>query len=144
MKRLFSLWNDLVRIAPHFLSWYLWKRKNRHNRTAPVNVFNQQLVTVGRGSYGGIEVYSYGSPDAHLTIGNYVSIGPRVRFMLSGEQRGVPARVLRYRFPQDVCDKCATIDWGSIAIDEMTKSREALTTPVTGKNVDLIIRDVVR
>lgn len=87
MKRLFSLWNDFVRIAPHFLSWYLWKRDNRHNRTAPVNVFDRKLVTVGRGSYGGIEVYSYGSPDAHLTIGNYVSIGPHVRFMLSGEHR---------------------------------------------------------
>lgn len=87
MNRLFSLWNDFVRIAPHFLSWYLWKRANRHNRTAPVNVFDHRLVTVGRGSYGGIEVYSYGAPEAHLTIGNYVSIGPHVRFMLSGEHR---------------------------------------------------------
>lgn len=197
------------RIAPHPLSWISWKRRNRHNMTAPVNYFDHSLVTVGNGSYGGIEVYTYGSPKAHLQIGNYVSIGPHVRFMLSGEHDingvstypfeaydpveprcvdicrgpiiigddvwigmgttilsgvkigqgavigacalvtkdvepysvvgGVPAKLIRYRFSEELRTKLCAIDWSKITPAKAHELRDTLKEKVSAENVDRII-----
>lgn len=87
LEYLFALLGELLRISPHFYNWSIWKLQNRHNRTSPVNVFDRCKVQVGRGSYGGLEVYFYGTPGEHLIIGDWVSIGPGVRFMGGGEHR---------------------------------------------------------
>lgn len=87
MEKFFGLLGEFVRIAPHFYNWCRWKMANRHNRTSPVNVFDRCKVSVGKGSYGGLEVFFYGTPGERLMIGNWVSIGPKVKFMCGGEHR---------------------------------------------------------
>lgn len=50
-----------------------WRRLNSHNFTNPQNDFNFDLVSVGKGTYGGIYVLTF--DDKHkLKIGNYCSI----------------------------------------------------------------------
>lgn len=57
-----------------------WRRLNSHNFTNPQNDFNFDLVSVGKGTYGGIYVLTF--DDKHkLKIGNYCSIAPDVAFI---------------------------------------------------------------
>ena len=79
--------SEILRIGPHYWNWFTWKRANRHNRTAPVNVFDHAKVRVGKGTYGGIEAFFFGAADERIEIGNYVSIGPHVTFLAGGEHR---------------------------------------------------------
>ena len=217
MKSIFAKlcesWNAALRIAPHPLFWLSWKCRNRHNMTAPVNIFDPSIVSVGKGSYGGIEVYTYGYPNAKLTIGNYVSIGPKVCFMLSGEHRtdtittypfhaydpiapecedickgpvvvkddvwigmratilsgvtigqgaviaagavvtkdiepyaivgGVPAKPIRRRFSESICNQLLAIDWSKISAEKAHAVRSILSQPLTDANVTAAIKSLI-
>ncbi len=55
-----------------------------HPDSLPVNCFNPDLVSVGRNSYGELNVVSF-NDNTRLTIGNYVSIGQKVTFLLDVE-----------------------------------------------------------
>lgn len=61
-----------------------WRRNNQHNGTFPMNVFPESLVTVGKASYGELNVVTF-DEKTHLHIGNYVSVAQEVRFMLDVE-----------------------------------------------------------
>ena len=69
------------------LAWFRrkWINSNRHNYTIAENRFDAAKVTVGRKTYGTLDVRMYGHPNEQLTIGNYCSIGPETVFMLGGE-----------------------------------------------------------
>lgn len=117
-SKLSELWSVALRIAPHPFFWLVWKRRNRHNMTAPVNVFDPSRVSVGKGSYGGIEIYTYGAPDAKLMIGNYVSIGPNVRFMLSGEHRTDTITTYPFRAYDPINPECEDICKGPVIVKD--------------------------
>ena len=61
-----------------------WKKMNKHNKTIANTLFDVSLVNVGKGSYGHLNVHSYGNKDESLVIGNYCSIAGNVHFILSG------------------------------------------------------------
>ena len=69
------------------LAWFRrkWINRNRHNYTIAENQFDASRVTVGRKTYGTLDVRMFGHSDEQLTIGNYCSIGPETVFMLGGE-----------------------------------------------------------
>ena len=85
LKAIFDRVSFIVRriIAPHLRHRLLWRFHNRHNQTYAVNEFDRARVYVGRGSYGGLEIYS-GNDVGTLFVGNYVSIGPSVKFIPGG------------------------------------------------------------
>ena len=60
-----------------------WRKNNSHNDTHAVNIFNCHNVTVGKMTYGPVEVLYY-SGRGRLTIGNYCSIAREVKFFLGG------------------------------------------------------------
>lgn len=61
-----------------------WRKKNRHNLTQAKTYFDIDAVTVGKATYGMLNVLTSGI-NAHLTIGNYCSIADNVTFILSAE-----------------------------------------------------------
>lgn len=69
------------------LAWFRgkWRRMNPHNLTNAKNCFNARRVTVGKGTYGDLDVRHFGNPDEQVQIGNYCSIGPECVFMTGGE-----------------------------------------------------------
>lgn len=63
----------------------LWRMYNRHNKTIAKNVFPIDIVQVGYGTYGQLNVETYGAPEAALRIGAFCSIAREVIFLLDGE-----------------------------------------------------------
>ncbi|WP_026882534.1 CatB-related O-acetyltransferase [Clostridium akagii] len=61
-----------------------WRKLNKHNKTEALNIFNNEIVKVGKMSYGGLNVTSWGADNEFLTIGNFVCIASNVRFLLGG------------------------------------------------------------
>ena len=72
-------------IRPIAMVYYrhTWRKKNAHNTTTAINRFHQEHVTVGKATYGPIEVL-YDSGEGRLSIGNYCSIAQNVKFLLGG------------------------------------------------------------
>lgn len=62
-----------------------WRKSNSHNKTIAVNRFPISKVKVGKETYGEIFARSFENPNEQLIIGNYCSIAPEVKFILSGE-----------------------------------------------------------
>ena len=195
-------------LAPHLRQRLLWRFHNRHNQTYAVNEFDRARVSVGKGAYGGLEIYS-GNDIGTLFIGNFVSIGPDVKFIPGGGHPlslvstfpfgafetpaenedlskgpivvnddvwigagatilsnvtigqgavvaagavvtksvepyavvgGSPAKILKYRFPEDVRKRLLKIDWSEFSHDQVKKVMAILKTPVISENVDGICK----
>lgn len=62
-----------------------WRKQNGHNYTVIGNRFNQKHVTVGKGTYGMINVVDFAADEVKLTIGNYCSIAENVYFLLGAD-----------------------------------------------------------
>ena len=62
-----------------------WKKHNCHNYTTAGRVFDISKVSVGKATYGQLDVRHFGNPEEKLIIGNYCSIGPECVFLLGGE-----------------------------------------------------------
>lgn len=61
-----------------------WRKSNPHNYTEAVNCFDMDKVSVGRYTYGGVDVLNSGT-NSKLVIGNFCSIASNVFFCLGGE-----------------------------------------------------------
>lgn len=61
-----------------------WRDRNPHNETQMVRFFNIERVSVGKFTYGHLNVHYWGHPAERLTIGHYVSISEGVTFILGG------------------------------------------------------------
>jgi acetyltransferase-like isoleucine patch superfamily enzyme len=187
---------------------FKWIRSNKENETIPVVRFNPETVKVGKGSYGELNVVSFGDK-TKLTIGNYVSISEDVTFLLDVEHYtdrlstypfrvkilhecqfeafskgdiivdddvwigygatimsgvhigkgaviasgavvvkdvppyaivgGVPAKVIKYRFPDDVKEKVERLDFNKLTSEKIAKHIEELYQTVDSENVDELI-----
>ena len=63
---------------------YIWRKRNKHNDTVLNRRFDMSLVQIGKNTYGPIDVSAY-TRAAKLYIGNYCSIAPEVKFILSAD-----------------------------------------------------------
>ncbi len=61
-----------------------WRKLNKHNGTVKVNNFDSSLVSVGKYTYGKLNVINY-SDRYQLKIGNYCSLAPEIIFVVCGE-----------------------------------------------------------
>lgn len=61
-----------------------WRSLNNHNETTALNVFDLRAVSVGRQTYGMLNIRSWGGTNEKITIGDFVSIADNVIFLLGG------------------------------------------------------------
>lgn len=61
-----------------------WRKRNRHNSTNALTIFNVDSVQVGNRSYGDLNILQF-DQNATLKIGSNVSVAPCVHFLLGGE-----------------------------------------------------------
>jgi acetyltransferase-like isoleucine patch superfamily enzyme len=79
--------NLLIPIKTHIKrSWFKakWRKKNQHNLTQVNTVFPIEKVSVGKATYGVLNVLTYGNTTSALNIGHYCSIAEAVIFILDG------------------------------------------------------------
>lgn len=126
-----------------------WRIANANNRTIPNTLFNPRLVKVGIGTYGHLNVHSYGSPNEGLNIGNYCSIAGGVHFILGGQHEY--KRLFTYPFQtyygdgsvdatskgKIVIEDDVWIGYGSIVLSGVTIGRGAVISAgsIVPKNV---------
>lgn len=61
-----------------------WKEKNSHNSTLPVIMFPISKVTVGKGTYGELDIRTFSDPNEAVKIGSFCSIAKDVVFVAGG------------------------------------------------------------
>ncbi|MGT2686378.1 CatB-related O-acetyltransferase [Streptococcus porcinus] len=61
-----------------------WRKANSHNKTVLGSVSNYNLISVGKFTYGVLNVINY-SDNYKLKIGHFCSIAPNVQFVVCGE-----------------------------------------------------------
>lgn len=179
----------------------LWRKRNSHNKTYMKNIFPHEHVSVGRATYGELNVVDFSADEGSaLKIGAYVSIANNVSFILNGEHNirmlstypyrvqivqdvkyeatskgdiiikddvwlgngatvmsgvtvgqgaivaagavvvsdvppyaiagGVPAKVIKYRFNQEVIDFLLTFDYSSLTEELVRNHWQALYMPI--------------
>lgn len=81
------LLGDLKRKILLWIHIHRYRRINNHNQTSPTNIFRIENTKVGRYSYGFINVTDHSTSKSILEIGDFCSIAPDVKFILSGEHK---------------------------------------------------------
>ena len=57
---------------------------------------------------------------------------------------GVPAKVLRYRFSQEIIEKLLRVDMGKLTRQQIMANLDTIYTPLTEENVDQILSALQR
>ena len=65
----------------------IWRKRNSHNATRLGMLCNVNNITVGKYTYGNINLHDFGS-NVKLEIGNFVSIADDVHFLVAGNHMG--------------------------------------------------------
>jgi len=71
-----------------YMFYRKFRKKNAHNHTIPLNIFEINDVVIGKHTYGNLNIRSFIKDKGEkLSIGNYVSIGDDVKFILGGNHQ---------------------------------------------------------
>lgn len=185
-----------------------WRKNNAHNETYPNNLFDANCVSVGKKTYGSLNVYTFNRTN-QLKIGHYCSIAPNVTFVVSADHSvdtistypfrvycadqdlegvskgdiiigddvwigcnatilsgatigqgaviaagavitkdvppyaivgGTPARIIKYRFSEEVIKKLLEIDYAQLTDAKVRDNLEQLYEKVTVDNVDRLVK----
>ena len=93
-----------------------WRKRNQGNNTVMGSSFNIDLVSVGKKTYGVLNVINH-SEKYRLTIGSYCSIAPDVTFVVCGEH---PIHhISTFPFKTHCCgEKFEAISKGDIIVED--------------------------
>lgn len=95
-----------------------WEKKNADNFTV-VNkyTFDSSKVSIGKGTYGELNILQFEKTCSKLLIGNYCSIAPEVDFLMDGEHayKGISTYPFATRYLDKAID---TLSKGDITIDD--------------------------
>ena len=67
----------------HMLFRFKWRKNNFHNFTNANTVFNMERVSVGKKTYGDLNINLGTNPARSVKIGNFCSIAPNVQFIIN-------------------------------------------------------------
>lgn len=117
MKLIIKLVIKLVTLFKKYEHKRKWIKSNKQNQTIPINVFEPDIVKVGKMSYGPLEVYGWGAKNEKLIIGDYVSISNGVKFLLGGNHNY--NTISTYPFKVTMCgEKQEAYSKGAIVVDD--------------------------
>lgn len=62
-----------------------WRKRNTDNSTKAGTIFPVDKVSIGKHTYGTLNIHYYNQPEEYLSVGAYCSIADNTWFMLGGE-----------------------------------------------------------
>lgn len=95
----------------------IWRRRNKHNFTQMANEFDFSIVTVGKRSYGRLNVLSFAGK-GHLQVGNFVSIASNVWFLLDVEHHMNHISTYPFKVKLLGTEKAEAFSKGEIVVDD--------------------------
>ena len=76
-----TILHDYINPIKTFVFKLKWRKGNRNNYTIPENRFPMQLVSIGKATYGRLNVYTYNDPNAgKLVVGPIVQLQKPLNF----------------------------------------------------------------
>lgn len=93
-----------------------WRRLNKHNNTYALDLFPLSTVEVGRYSYGGLKVLTFGE-GYKVKIGDFCSIGPNVLFVLKADHSIDTISTFPFKV-KVLGEKAEAISKGDIILDD--------------------------
>ena len=94
-----------------------WRRLNSHNSTTVSNIFNLSSVSVGKYTYGSLNVVD-SNPLSKLKIGNFCSIAPNVTFILNSDHYTTNLSSFPFKVMCLNISKAEAISYGDITVDD--------------------------
>lgn len=95
----------------------IWRKKNEHNDTWPVNVFDSEIVSIGENTYGELRIITF-SDKNKLRVGNYVSIAQNVSFLLDTEHYLNYISTYPFKVKIEGAEEAEAFGKGDIIIDD--------------------------
>lgn len=113
----YTLFNQLRREIKLNAFCRQWVKNNPDNETIPMNLFPKEVVTVGKYSYGELNVITFDNKTL-LKIGSFVSIASDVYFLLDVEHH--TDMISTYPFKAKMLNICSSEGFskGDIIIDD--------------------------
>ena len=94
-----------------------WRTKNKQNETVPETIFDINIVSVGKKTYGRLNVVAFASIHK-LSIGNFVSIADDVSFILDADHHTDYISTYPYKVKIEKSESSEAIGKGDIRIDD--------------------------
>lgn len=91
-------------------------QKYPQSQIYPQNIFDLNLVEIGKYTYGDIYLKDFGNKENKLIIGNYCSIAENVKFLLAGEHNY--KHISSYPFKKKFLNQDESISKGNIVIKD--------------------------
>ena len=113
----YTLFNQLRKSIKLNVFCRQWVKCNPDNDTIPMNIFPKEVVTVGKFSYGELNIITFNNK-TKLKIGNFVSIASNVSFLLDVEHR--TDTISTYPFKAKMLNTCVSEGYskGDIIVED--------------------------
>lgn len=114
LKKIYIIISEILR------SYYFkktWRKHNKHNYTNVNKLFPIEIVTVGKYSYGTLNVNHWGNAYSKLIIGSFVSIAPNVSFLLDGNHNTDTFSTYPFKV-KIIGEQCESLSKGEIRVED--------------------------
>lgn len=115
IKKLFIY--DLYRLYKLHKFQVSWRKNNSENYTTANNIFDPNLVEIGKATYGELNIVTFGDT-CKLHIGSFVSIAQNVTFLLDAEHYVNHISTYPYKVKYLGIEKSEAFGKGNIYIDD--------------------------
>lgn len=94
-----------------------WRKTNSHNDTIPNNIFPNNTVDVGNGTYGDLNIVTF-SDKCRLHLKNYISIASNVVFLLDAGHYTNHISTYPFKVKTLKCTSSESFGKGDIIVDD--------------------------
>lgn len=113
----YSILGEILEIFKSGHRKYKWHKLHPDSDTVPMNQFDFNHVSIGKGTYGELNVVDFGG-DCRLILNNYISIAQHVTFILNAEHHTNHISTYPFKVKLLKTQKSESFGKGDIVVDD--------------------------